>query len=290
MNFADSFPVGAAPQDVIASFERRARRIETPCGDGSLVWRVWGSGPPVVLTHGSHGAWSHWIRNVDALARDHTVVAVDLPGMGESAMPDREDHATIVDVMATGLRTVVTPTRPVDMIGFSFGGLLAAHLAARHPDLVRRLILVDTGGLNTPLGNIEIRRGVGKLEGEERRAALRGNLLGMMLHHPDSVDELALHIHELNGFRGRLNTMPLVLPAKLLEVLPQLTMQVDAIWGEHDRPHPNPPTQEAVIRGVHPDVAFHVIRDAGHWVMYERPAAFNRIVLDLLAQPLRRAR
>ena len=60
------------PAALLASFEARARRVETPCGEGSLVWRIWGDGPPLVLGHGGQGAWSHWIRNIDALAAHYT--------------------------------------------------------------------------------------------------------------------------------------------------------------------------------------------------------------------------
>lgn len=285
MNVA-SFPIEAEPLAVIADFERRARRFETPCGDGSLVWRAWGSGPPLLLAHGGHGAWSHWIRNIDALARERTVWALDLPGFGESAMPPGADHAAISDVVAGGLRQLVAPELPLDIVGFSFGGVAAAHLAAFHPGLVRRLILVDTGGLATPMGHVDVRRLRG-LDEEERRAAVRGNLLGLMLHHPASVDELALHLHATNGRRGRLDAAALVLPDKLVQVLPRVSAQLDAIWAEHDRPHPDPAAQERALRGIHPDLDFRVIPDAGHWVMYEQPNMFNRAVLDLVSRPLR---
>jgi pimeloyl-ACP methyl ester carboxylesterase len=282
-----SLPIDGDPAAVVADFERRAQRFETPCGDGSLVWRAWGSGPPVMLAHGGHGAWSHWIRNIDALAAERTVWAPDLPGYGESAMAPREDHAAIADVLAAGLHQLVGPELPVDIVGFSFGGVAAAHLAAFYPELARRLILVDTGGLATPIGEFDLWR-IRGIKGEERRGALRANLLALMLHHPASVDELALHLQEINGLRGRLNPVPLVLPAKLLEVLPRIFAQVHAIWGEHDRPHPNPAAQEDVLRRYHPDLDFRVIPDAGHWVMYERPAEFNCAVLDILRRPLRR--
>ena len=77
------------PADIVAAFEERSRRFETPCGEGRIVWRVWGSGPPLLLTHGGGGSWLHWIRNIDALAQERTVWAVDLPGYGDSAMPPR---------------------------------------------------------------------------------------------------------------------------------------------------------------------------------------------------------
>jgi pimeloyl-ACP methyl ester carboxylesterase len=269
---------------VVADLERRARRFQTPCGDGFLLWRAWGSGPPVLLTHGAQGSWSHWIRNIDALARERTVWAPDLPGYGESAMPPREEQAAIAEVLATGLLELLAPELPLDIIGFSFGGVVAAHLAALHPELVRRVILVGCGGLDTPVGEIHLRR-VRGLEGEERRAAHRANLLGLMLHHPASVDELALHLQVTNGSRARLNAAPLVMPDKLLEALPQVSARLDAIWGAHDRPHP-PVGQEKVLHSIHPDLDFRVIAGAGHWVMYEKPVEFNHTVLDLLAGPL----
>lgn len=274
------------PLATLRELEEGARRFETPCGEGSLVWRAWGSGAPILLAHGSHGGWSHWIRNIEALAGERTVLVPDLPGYGDSATAHNQDHETLTGVIAAGLRRLIPSELPLDVIGFSFGGVLAAHLAALHPELVRRLILVGTGGLDTPLGHVALRR-VRGLEGEERRGAHRENLLALMLHHPSSVDELALHIHESNGSRARLNPAPLVLPDKLLAALPRLHAQLDAIWGEHDRPHPDPAIQEAVLRRFHPRLEFRVIPGAGHWAMYEKPAEFNRSVLDLLRRPLR---
>ena len=280
-------PPSACAAAVVADFERRARRHETPCGDGTMAWRAWGSGPPILLAHGSHGAWSHWIRNIDALAARRTVWAPDLPGNGESALPAAQDHAGFTAALAQGLRTLLAPEDlPLDVVGFSFGGVLAAYLAAHYPELVRRVILVGTGGLGTPMGPVEIRR-VRGLDGEARRTALKANLLGLMLHHPESADDLAVHLQAANGFRGRFKPSKLVLPRKLLEVLPQTPAQVDAIWGEHDRPHPEPTLQEAALRRVRPDVSFRVVEGAGHWAMYERPEAFNRLLLEMLEAPLR---
>jgi pimeloyl-ACP methyl ester carboxylesterase len=285
MNTA-SLSADTEPAAIVADFERRARRFETPCGDGALVWRAWGNGSPVLLAHGGHGAWSHWIRNIDAIARERTVWAPDLPGMGESAMPAAEDHQAISDALAAGLRQLIGPDLPVDIVGFSFGGVATAHLAAFHPELVRRLILVDTGGLDLPMGSIAL-RGVRGLDDAERRAVLRANLLTLMLHDPASVDELALHLQATNGRRGRLPAETLVLPDRLLKVLPRISVQLDAIWGEFDGPHPDPAAQASVLRRFQPDLDFRVIPGAGHWSMYERPEAFNRTMLDLLSRPLR---
>jgi pimeloyl-ACP methyl ester carboxylesterase len=275
----------ATPEALVADFEARAQRFETPCGEGCLVWRSWGSGPPLVVTHGSHGSWTHWIRNIDALAHAHTVLAVDLPGFGESAMPPREDHVSIAEVIAAGMRILMGECS-VDVVGFSFGGVVAAHLSALHPALVQRLILVATGGLDTPLGEIDLRR-VRGLAGEERRAAVRANLLGLMLHRAAAADDLAVYLQDINATRGRLSAGPLVLPSKLLDALPRISAPIDVIWGEFDRPHPDPGLQECVLRRFQPDLEFRVVADAGHWVMYEGGAEFNRVLLELLALPVR---
>lgn len=272
----------ADPAERVAAVAARARRVETPCGDGSLVWRIWGEGEPLVLGHGAQGAWSHWIANIDALAAKRTVIAVDMPGHGDSAMPATLDHEGISAVLAEGLRRIVPDRLPVDLVGFSFGGISFAYLAALHPGLARRLVLVGTGGLGTPLGAVSLGR-VGGLAGEERKAALKANLLGLMLHAPPSADDLAVHLLESNAAAARLpNAAELVLPDRLAKILPRIAVPVDAIWGEFDRPHPDPALQEAVIRRTHPRCDFRVIADAGHWVMYEQPEAFDATLLEML--------
>jgi pimeloyl-ACP methyl ester carboxylesterase len=78
------------------------------------------------------------------------------------------------------------------------------------------------------------------------------------------------------------------MPDRLLRILPEVKVQLDSIWGEFDRPHPDPEVQEEVLRRFDPGLDFRTIADAGHWVMYERPEAFNAALLDMLSQPLRK--
>lgn len=272
------------PAALVADIEARARRVETPCGNGTIVWRIWGEGEPLVVSHGAQGAWSHWIRNVETLSADRMLIAVDLPGHGDSAMPETSDHRGNAKAIATGLRAILGD-RPADLAGFSFGGVSFAHFAAWHPEQVRRLVLIGTGGLDTPLGEVLLGR-VSGLEGEARKAAIKANLLGLMLHHEDSADALAQHLLLVNARKARFDrASELVLPDKLARILPEVRVPVDAIWGEFDRPHPAPELQEAVIRRTHPEADFRVIDGAGHWAMYERPEAFDAALLAILAKP-----
>ena len=280
----------ADPAAFVAGIEARARRVETPCGQGAAVWRIWGEdrgeAPPLVVSHGAQGAWSHWIRNIDRLSADRLLIAVDLPGQGDSALPETPDHRGMSAALAAGLRQILGQGRKADLAGFSFGGCSFAYVAAWYPDLVRRLVLIGTGGLDTPPGHVELGR-VSGLRGEERDAMLKANLLGLMLHHPESADALARHLLVVNARLARLARPEMVLPDKLVRILPEVAAPVDAIWGEFDRPHPDPALQEAVIRAVQRDTDFRVIAGAGHWAMYERPEAFDAALLDMLRQPLR---
>jgi 2-hydroxy-6-oxonona-2,4-dienedioate hydrolase len=99
-----------------------------------------------------------------------------------------------------------------------------------------------------------------------------------------------MHLLVENGRAARLPVAELVLPDKVAQILPQLTVPLDAIWGEFDRPHPGPALQESVLRRFQPHMHFRVIADAGHWAMYERPEAFNATLLDMLGLPPREVR
>ena len=95
--------MSANPEAIVNDLDAKAERLLTPCGDGHMVWRRWGSGPRcVVLFHGGHGAWSHWIRNIPALAERYTVIAADAPGCGDSSSPPEPyDGDSLADIMAS---------------------------------------------------------------------------------------------------------------------------------------------------------------------------------------------
>jgi pimeloyl-ACP methyl ester carboxylesterase len=276
-----------APEAIVADLEQQAERFETPCGDGVLVWRAWGEGPPLVLLHGAQGSWAHWIRNIPALSARRRLLAPDLPGYGDSAsLQDVRSGFPLAEVIAKGLRQLGVAA-PLDVAGFSLGGLVGAHLAACAPELVRRIVIIGSGGLETPVGHMDLKRLSG-LDDEARLAAQRHNLLQMMLHDPAAADGLALYLQATKTRRGTLDAKAIVLPDGLVRVLPQVRAQVDLIWGECDRPHFNPEAQAAVVRRTHPDATLQVAPGAGHWVMYEAAERFNAMLTGLLDQPLRR--
>lgn len=276
---------GLSPSDVIAQCEALARQFETPCGNGQMFWHVWGEGAPLLLLHGAHGSWMHWIRNIPHLARSRTVIVPDLPGYGRSAPPAIVDDGDAYGAaLADGLRWIAGADVRLDVVGFSLGGVLGAHLAAVAPAAVRRLILVGAGGLNTPPGPMPTRPWRGLIDPVEILAAHRQNLLAIMIRDPANIDPLALEIQSTNVPLAKVSPHPLVMPDRLLHVLPRVSAPVDAIWGECDGPHPDPQLQRSVLLRFRPDLEFRVVPGAGHWVMYEAADAFNRALDGLLAR------
>ena len=120
--------------------------VEVPGGRISAL--QWGDGEPeVVLVHG--GAQNAHTWDTVALALGRPLVALDLPGHGHSS--HRDDHAYWPDHNAVVLEPAVRRLAPHArvVVGMSLGGLTSVALAARAPDLVRHLVLVDvTPGVN----------------------------------------------------------------------------------------------------------------------------------------------
>jgi len=108
---------------------------------GRISYRKAGSGPGLLCLHGLGGGSKSWAHQLRDLADRFTVVAWDCPGYGAS---DRREPS--VDAYADAAAELIRhlDLAPVLLVGHSMGGLVAGALAARHPDLVDRLVLSCT--------------------------------------------------------------------------------------------------------------------------------------------------
>ena len=105
---------------------------------------IHGSGEPMLLLHGGLGSIDMFAPVLPAFARARTVIAVDLQGHGRSSLGDRPIRVQdTADDMAEILSQLDYDT--VDVVGYSLGGAVGVHLAARHPERVRRLVIISAG-------------------------------------------------------------------------------------------------------------------------------------------------
>jgi pimeloyl-ACP methyl ester carboxylesterase len=105
-----------------------------------------GSGPTVVLIHGISSSIYSWKDVLPALARDHDVIALDLPGFGRSDQPANL-NAAIYPRVVLGLMDRLGVAR-ASLVGHSLGGAVAVLVSGEAPDRVERLALLDAAGFN----------------------------------------------------------------------------------------------------------------------------------------------
>jgi 2-hydroxy-6-oxonona-2,4-dienedioate hydrolase len=271
---------------LVAGIAAEAERVETPCGgEGSLVWRVWGSGPPLVLLHGGYGSWTHWIRNVPVLARNFTVIAVDLPGLGDSATPPEPWTAEgLAAIVVAGLDIVLPDGVKPHMAGFSFGGVIGGVVAAQLGDRLRGFTVVGSNGLGLERSPTPLERVAPDATEEQEFATHRYNLNQLMIHDPDKIDELALWLQKTNHARARMRSRRFSRSGALVEALPKIKARLDGIWGERDATaYPHVDERRRILQGIQPGARFTVVPGAGHWVQFEEADAFNRIITDYVS-------
>ncbi|MFT5446946.1 MAG: 2-hydroxy-6-oxonona-2,4-dienedioate hydrolase [Gammaproteobacteria bacterium] len=273
--------------DIIERLNSTAAHLRTPCGEGQMRWRSWGSGTPLVLLHGGYGSWLHWIHNIEPLSQRFRVIAGDLPGLGESSVPPDADSpsataALLGGIIADGLREILGD-EPFDLAGFSFGGLTGGQAVKILGEQVKTFTMVGASGMKLTRPAMELMRRTDDMSDADREAAYVHNAMTLMLHDRASLDALGLHIHKTNDANARFRSRRISLGDSLLLALPQIKARIAGIWGEfdatavgymHERPE--------LLRSIQPDAAFTLIEGAGHWVQFEKSEAFNSALIETI--------
>jgi pimeloyl-ACP methyl ester carboxylesterase len=270
----------AAAALAIRRLEDAAARHDVPVEGTTVAWRRFGRGRPIVLVHGGHGSWLHWVRNVDALAASFEVWLPDLPGYGDSGAPAAPTLDALLEATRASLDALLGPGTPVGLAGFSFGGLVAAHLARRR-GATERLVLFGPAGHGTARRPTAALRPWREAQAAGDRAAvaetMRHNLAAHML--AGEPDALALAVHTRACLGTRFRSKPISLAGGLGDVLAALRCPVRLVWGEHD-PTAVPAVLAPALAARCADGRAEIVAGAGHWVPYERAAHANALLHD----------
>jgi len=236
---------------------------------GTIAYRSWtasaGVRPRVVLLHGIAGDWQGWAGLAAILARSgRHVIAPDLPGHGGTGV-EAPDLGTIVTATAEFLKGL--GGEPVDLVGHSLGGAVAARVARQASSKVSRLTLLAPVGLDWEIDVGFIRdivrvRSTGALQHLLRRLVVRP--VGLT---PPQLDAL---VAELS--RGRLAALSEQLvdaggqQVDITGDLRGLSMPVRVVWGVQDRIIPWTQVSQLGSR-----TSIHLIQDAGHVAHWDQP-------------------
>lgn len=137
---------------LLRDLQRRAaglRRRVAEVDDHQLVWMEGGNprGAPVLLLHGFTSSKENWLLMLPFLLAHHRVLVPDLPGWGESQFHHEADYSIDRQVARVATWAQKEIGGPVHVVGSSMGGAIAGLLAARHPQLIATLTLMNSAGL-----------------------------------------------------------------------------------------------------------------------------------------------
>jgi pimeloyl-ACP methyl ester carboxylesterase len=264
-----------------------------------VIYRIAGSGPPVVLIHGMVNSSRHWESVALRLADSYTVVAPDLIGHGDSATP-RGDYS--LGAHAAGIRDLLAAIGidSATIVGHSLGGGVAMQFFYQFPQRTERLVLVSSGGLGrevspllrtaalpgaSPLLSLAAHRFVLSIlrhagERLQRRGSAKAVYLRAIaralqpLEKPDAREAFLQTLRSVIDSRGqRVSARDRLY---LLGSMPTLI-----VWGERDNTIPlshGRATHEAV-----PGSRFETLPRAAHFPNLEDPEGLADVLRDFLA-------
>jgi pimeloyl-ACP methyl ester carboxylesterase len=284
----------AAEFDYPAAFSAR----DIPANGTTIHVRSAGTGPAVVLLHGFGETGDMWVPLATELAKDHQVIVPDLRGMGLSAKPpggfDKKNQAADVAAVMDALGAA-----KADVVAHDIGNMVAFQVAARYPQRVRRLVVIDAPIpgvgpwdeiLKSPLlwhfrfGGPDMERLVA---GRERIYLDR--FWNEFSASPDHFPEAARqHYAALYALPGAMHSGFAQFAAFDQDVIDnreflahgRLKMPVLAVGGEKSFGS----MEATVMRAAADDVTEAQVPGSGHWIMEENPGATTKLVTAFLAR------
>jgi 2-hydroxymuconate-semialdehyde hydrolase len=251
-----------------------------------------GSGPALLMIHGSGpgvSAWANWRLAIPPLSRQARVIAPDMVGFGFTDRPpgQRYDMDTWVAQALGVLDALQVPQ--ADVVGNSFGGALALALAIRHPERVRRLVLM--GSVGVPF---DITPGLDAVWGYEPSLERMRELLHVFAFDlriaTDELAELRYQASIRPGFQESFAAMfpaprqrwvdAMASPEAAIRALPHETL---VVHGREDRVIPL--SNSLRLAEWIPHAQLHVFGECGHWTQIEHAARFAQLVANFLAEP-----
>jgi len=257
-----------------------------------IAFREQGSGSPVILIHGIPTNSLMWRDIMPQLARSHRVIAPDLLNYGQSTKPKNADVSinaqsrVLVQLMDT------LGVRRADVVAHDIGGGVAQLMAVNCPEKIRKLVLMDSVCFDSwPIPEFE------PLQHPEAESEMSlHNFITMMRGFmPNGVYNKSVMTDEIidlylapwstedgkRAFFRNLRRLNKEYTQAIADELGRLPHQTLVIWGEND-PFQKPEYASRLAETI-PDAELVWIKDAGHWLIDEKPAEIGDRIADFLA-------
>jgi 2-hydroxymuconate-semialdehyde hydrolase len=250
-----------------------------------------GTGDPVLLIHGSGPgvtAWANWRLTMPALARTHRVIAPDMAGFGYTErVPGTQYGMDLWVEHLVGLLDALD-IGAAHLVGNSFGGALALAMAVRHPERVRKLVLMGAAGVH-----FELTEGLDAVWGYEPSLENMARIMGVFAYDRSRLTpELTESRYRASIRPGYQESFSAMFPAprqRWVDALACHVAQLGAIQQPtlivHGRDDQVIPLANSLqLLDLIGPAQLHVFGQCGHWTQIEHAAAFNELVNGFLSE------
>ncbi|MDG1348149.1 MAG: alpha/beta hydrolase [Flavobacteriales bacterium] len=242
--------------------------------EGKFKWLEEGEGgQPIILLHGLMGGVENFGEMVDFISAEYKVYGLDLKLFEGSLL--RVSVKSLSDYLYEFMNHLGLPS--ATLIGNSMGGHIALIFSKEHPEMVENMILTGSSGLyENAMGDSFPRRG--------DKDYIRTKTEEVFYNPEVATDELVDKVFGIAN--NRVSVLKLLGYAKsairhnMAEDIPNFTMPVCLIWGEHDKV--TPPNVADEFHKLLPNSELHWMPLCGHAAMWEHPEDFSKIVLKFL--------
>ena len=260
-----------------------------------------GQGPPLVLLHGLGGDGSRWAPNIEPLARDFHVFALDQIGFGQSDKPFANYHTGMLAEFLVDFLKEAKVGR-ASLVGNSMGASVALYTAARFPQAVDKIVLADGGGYRAAgaggAGRAGRAGGAGRGDTENTEAARRRQLQNgvtreetreffKILFHDKTLvtdkmvdEQLTMRLRSAFTITKIQEAGEKGLGALSEEDVRGVKASTLILWGKYDE-LANPAGADRLERAI-PGSKKVIIDDCGHMPQLEKASEFNRLVREFL--------
>jgi pimeloyl-ACP methyl ester carboxylesterase len=253
-----------------------------------------GEGPPLLFIHGLSGAWQNFLENIPHFARDHRVIALDLPGFGSSPMPPWEISIPAYGRFVRDFCERIGVGR-CSLVGNSMGGFIATEVAITDPERVDDLTLISAAGITWARARREPAAVVARMglaasplllrfhmSGIKRRRLRKGYFQGVFFD-PDAIRREMLWenlVPALNS-PGYYDAMVTLWGYDIRHRLEEIEVPTLIVWGRNDRVVPVPAALSYAKR-IGDNAELVIFDHCGHVPQIERPVRFNRLLGNFL--------
>jgi pimeloyl-ACP methyl ester carboxylesterase len=247
-----------------------------------LYYEMTGDGQPIVLIHGLGSSCRDWEMQIPFFSKHYRVISYDLRGHGRSQKP-RGPYSMSLFAKDTVELIKSLGIAPVHVVGISLGGMIAFQLALDHPELIRSLVIVNSGSevvvrTMQDRWNVFLRFAIVRLLGMRKM----GEVLSKKLFPKEAqadIQKLFVERWAENDTRAYLDTLRAIVGWSVTDQIHKINVPTLVIAADGD--YTPLSVKEAFVAQM-PNAELTVIPNSRHATPVDSPVMFNEMVMSFL--------